>query len=90
VADEDRVLSPSELESFINKKNEWRGVWDGSLSDKTVDDVDDDVLRDYLDRANRAGRIDFTYTTKEEVLHKLELADGGRLKNAADVLYERY
>jgi len=87
VADEDRVLSPSELENFINKKNEWRGVWDGSLSDKTVGDVDEDVLRDYLDRANRAGRIDFTYTNREEVLYKLELTDGGKLKNAADVLF---
>jgi len=87
VADEDRVLSPAELENFINKKNEWRGVWDGSLSDKTIADVDDDVLRNYLERANRAGRIDFTYTTKKEVLHKLGLTDGDRLKNAADVLF---
>ena len=87
VADEDRVLSPAELENFINKKNEWRGVWDSGLSNKTIADVDDDVLRDYLDRANRAGRIDFTYSTKEDVLHKLEVTDGGRLKNAADVLF---
>ena len=87
VADEDKVLSPAELENFINKKNEWRGVWDSSLSDKTIDDVDDDVLRNYLDRANRASRIDFTYTNKEEVLHKLELTDGDNLKNAADVLF---
>ena len=87
VADEDRVLSPAELENFINKKNEWRGVWDGSLSDKTIDDVDDDVLRNYLDRANRAGRIDFTYTNKKEVLHKLGATDNDGLKNAADVLF---
>jgi ATP-dependent DNA helicase RecG len=87
VADEDRVLSPAELENFINKKNEWRGVWDSGLSNKTIADVDDDVLRDYLDRANRAGRIDFKYSTKEDVLHKLEVTDGGRLKNAADVLF---
>ena len=87
VADEDKVLSPTELENFIIKKNEWRGVWDSSLSDKTIDDVDDDVLRNYLDRANRAGRIDFPYTNKKEVLHKLGLIDGNKLKNAADVLF---
>jgi len=67
-----KVLSPAELENFVSKKNEWRGVWGSSLSDKTVDDVDGDVLRNYADRANRAGRIDFTYANKEEVLHKLE------------------
>ena len=87
VADEDIVLRPTELENFINKKNEWRGIWDGSLSNNTVTDVDSDVLKIYLDRANRAGRIDFTYTTKEEVLHKLEVVEDGRLKNAADVLF---
>jgi ATP-dependent DNA helicase RecG len=87
VADEDKVLSPAELENFINKKNEWSGVWDSSLSDKTIDDVDDDVLRDYLDRANRAGRIDFPYTNKREVLNKLGVIDGDKLKNAADVLF---
>jgi len=87
VADEDKVLSPAELENLFNKKNEWRGVWDSSLSDKTIDDVDDDVLRNYLDRANLAGRIDFTYTNKKEVLHKLGLIDGNKLKNAADVLF---
>ena len=87
VADEDRVLSPAELENFINKKNEWLGVWDGGLSDKTVSDVDEEVLKEYLARANRAGRIDFTYTTRDDVLHKLDLTDGNKLKNAADVLF---
>jgi ATP-dependent DNA helicase RecG len=87
IADEDKVMSPAELENFINKKNEGLGVWDGGLSDKTIADVGEDVLRDYLDRANRAGRIDFTYTTKAEVLYKLGLTDGDRLKNAADVLF---
>jgi ATP-dependent DNA helicase RecG len=87
VADEDRVLSPIELENFINKKNEWRGVWDSSLSNKTVADVDEDVLKDFLTRANRVGRIDFTYTTRDDVLHKLGLLDGDKLKNAADVLF---
>jgi len=87
VADEDRVLSPAELENFINKKNEWRGVWDSGISENKSDDVDEDVLKDYLERANRAGRIDFTYTNRDEVLHKLGLTDGDRLKNAADVLF---
>ena len=87
VADEDRVLSPAELESFINKKNEWRGTWDSGSSDKTIADINDDVLQNYLERGNRVGRIDFTYTTKEDVLHKLGLTDGEKLKNAADILF---
>ncbi|MCL2189460.1 MAG: putative DNA binding domain-containing protein [Defluviitaleaceae bacterium] len=87
VADEDRVLSPAELENFINKKNEWRGVWDSGLSDKTIADIDENVLKEYLERANRVGRINFTYTTKEDVLNKLKLTVGNKINNAANVLF---
>jgi ATP-dependent DNA helicase RecG len=87
VADEDRVMSPSELESYILKKNARRSSWDSDASEKTVDDVGEDVLKEYLERANRAGRIDFTYTTREDVLRRLGLTDGGKLRNAARVLF---
>ena len=87
VADEDRVLSPAELENFINRKNELRGTWDSGVSDKTIINVDDEVLKNYLERGNRVGRIDFTYTNKNDVLHKLGLIDGDKLKNAADILF---
>ena len=87
VADEDRMLSPAELESLILKKNKGLDAWDNDVSDKTIADVDEDVLKEYLERANRTGRIDFTYTTKADVLHKLDLIDRDRLKNAADVLF---
>jgi ATP-dependent DNA helicase RecG len=87
VADEDRVLSSAELEDFILKKNAGRDVWDSELSGKTAADVDGAVLKDYLERANSVGRIDFAYTTKEEVLNKLSLTENGKLKNAAYVLF---
>jgi len=87
VADTDRQMSAAELESFILKKNEGRGTWDSELSDKTAADVDEAVLRDYIDRANRAGRIDFPYTNNEEVLNRLSLTQDGSLINAADVLF---
>lgn len=87
VADEDRVMSPSELEAYVLKKNAGRDVWDSEISRKTTDDVDEDILKDYLVRANRAKRIDFTYSTKEDVLHKLNLTNEGNLKNAADVMF---
>jgi ATP-dependent DNA helicase RecG len=80
-------MTSAELENFYLKKNAGRDIWDGELSRKTVDDVDEAVLKDYLDRANRAGRIGFTYTTKDDVLNKLEMAEGGKLKNAAYALF---
>ncbi|MDR1828471.1 MAG: putative DNA binding domain-containing protein [Methylobacteriaceae bacterium] len=87
VADEDRVMSAAEIESYILKKNAGREVWDNAVSDRMVADVDETVLHDYIDRANRAGRIDFPYTNNEEVLKRLNVTDGGKLKNAANVLF---
>ena len=87
VADEDKILSAAELESFFLKKNANRDSWDGELSGKTAADVGEDVLSDYIERANRAGRIDFPYTTREEVLNRLAAVENGRLKNAADALF---
>ncbi|GHV57612.1 transcriptional regulator [Deltaproteobacteria bacterium] len=87
VADTDRQMSAAELERYIIKKNEGRGAWDGGVSDKTIADVDETVLRGYIDRANRAGRIDFLYTNNEEVLSRLGAMRDGKLKNAADVLF---
>ena len=87
IADEDRVMSPAELEAFILKKNAKHDLWDNEISDKTVSDVEEGVLRDYIDRANRAGRIDFPYTTREDVLHKLNVTEDDKLKNAAFALF---
>ncbi|MDR0460735.1 MAG: putative DNA binding domain-containing protein [Nitrososphaerota archaeon] len=87
IADEDRVLSPAELESYILKRNIGRKTWDSDLSEKTIDDIDEDTLKKYLERANRAKRIDFVYTTKEDTLRRLNLIEGNKLKNAAYVLF---
>jgi ATP-dependent DNA helicase RecG len=87
VADEDKVMTSSELEIFYLKKNAGRDIWDSDLSCKTIDDIDETVLRDYIDRANRAGRIGFSYTTKSDVLNKLEMVEDGKLKNAAYALF---
>ncbi|MDR0999295.1 MAG: putative DNA binding domain-containing protein [Clostridiales bacterium] len=87
VADSDKQMSAAELESYILKKNAGRDAWDSDISRKTVADVDNAILSDYIDRANRAGRIDFAYTDNAEVLHKLGVIEDGNLKNAADVLF---
>jgi len=87
VADEDKQMSPSELETHILRRNARMDAWDSILSEKTKDDVDDAVLREYLERANQADRIDFTYTNKEDVLRRLNLIENGKLKNAANALF---
>ncbi|MDR1397166.1 MAG: putative DNA binding domain-containing protein [Desulfarculales bacterium] len=87
VADSDKQMSAAELKNYILKHNIGHGAWDGDISRKTAADVDVTILSDYIDRANRAGRIDFAYTNNAEVLNRLGVTEDGKLKNAADVLF---
>ena len=87
VADEDKQMTSAELEAFILKKNANRDLWDSAISDNTAGDISESVLKEYLDRANQAGRIDFKYTSKEEVLRRLDVISEGKLKNAANALF---
>jgi len=57
VADEDRVMSPQELERYILKKNADKNPWDSEASEMTLEDVDEKILTDYIAKANAAGRI---------------------------------
>jgi len=87
VADEDKVMSAAELEDFFRRKNAGRDAWDSEPSDKTVDDVDEDVLRQFVESANNAGRIDFAYTDRRGVLNKLDATVGDVINNAACALF---
>ncbi|MCL2432967.1 MAG: putative DNA binding domain-containing protein, partial [Clostridia bacterium] len=87
VADEDKQMPSAELEAFILKKNANLDLWDSAISNNTAGDISESVLKEYLDRANQAGRIDFKYTSKEEVLRRLDVISEGKLKNAANALF---
>ena len=87
VADEDNLMSPAELEDYILRKNARRDAWDSGVSDKSPDDIDEVFLKEYLERANQAGRINFPYTSKEDMLTRLDMIKDGKLKNAAVVLF---
>jgi ATP-dependent DNA helicase RecG len=87
VADEDRQMSVAELEKFILQRNAGHDSWDGELSDRTIDDVDEEVLKEYLAKAGEAGRIDFGYTDRETVLRKLDVTNSKGITNAACAMF---
>ena len=87
VADEDKVMSPSELEDYILRKNARTDTWDGGASDKSPEDIDEAMLMDYLERATNAGRINFAYTSKGDALIRLGMLKNGVLTNAAAVFF---
>ncbi len=85
VGDEDRKISPQELEKFILKKN--KILWEEEISEKTLKEVNEETLRDFVERANVAKRIDFKFTTVQSVLNKLGLLKERKLLKAAEVLF---
>lgn len=87
VADEDLPMSPEEITNLLLKSGREGNRWENLLSNKTIDDVDEDLLRKYTTQAHEAGRIAISYTDKKTVLNQLELTDGDKLLNAGKALF---
>ena len=87
VSDRDQKLSISEMRKIFLKTENESGSWDSRISNKTIEDVNEEILKDYIERANKAKRIPFKYTNKEDVLNKLGLLRDNKLLNAGKVLF---
>ena len=87
VADEDLVMSPQELAEYIRKNTRDGNRWENLISNKAVDDVDEELLKKYTNRAHEVGRIAIEYTDKKTVLNQLELSEGNSLTNAGKALF---
>ena len=87
-SDEDKQLSMKELRRLIVKNEIDNEKWEDRPSDITLDDIDEDTLKDFIEKGKNKGRISFDYTTKEDILKKLNLIDKkGNIKNACKVLF---
>jgi len=87
VADEDLTMTPQELAKYIRDNASEGNQWENFISNKLVDDADEELLRQYVEKAKTAGRISFDYTDKETVLKKLGLLEDNHLTNAGKVLF---
>ncbi len=87
VADEDLQMSPEEITNLLLKSGREGNRWENLVSNKTIDDVDEELLKKYTTQAHDAGRIVISYTDKETVLNQLELTDGDKLLNAGKALF---
>lgn len=87
VADEDLTMSPQELADYIRKGDKEENRWENLVSNKFVDDVDEELLKKYTNQGHDVGRIAIEYTDKRTVLNQLELSEGNNLINAGKVLF---
>lgn len=87
VADEDLVMSREEITILLLQSGREGNRWENLVSNKTIDDVDEELLKKYMVHAHDAGRIAISYTDKNTVLNQLELTEGDKLLNAGKVLF---
>ncbi len=82
VGDEDRLLSPKELENLILRKNKDKSSWDTQICEKAkLRDISPAKLKSFL----KTSRL--KYDSVENSLEKLRLVSGGKLRNAAIILF---
>lgn len=87
VADEDITMSPEQITALLLNSGREGNRWESLVSNKTIDDVDEELLKRYTDKAHAAGRIAISYTDKRTVLNQLELTSGDKLLNAGKALF---
>jgi ATP-dependent DNA helicase RecG len=87
VGDEDRQLSAKELENMFLNKNRKRVSWENMISNRTLKEVNEKILRQYVSRARSSGRLDFGFESVKTTLNKLNLIQGLTLLNAGEILF---
>ena len=80
-------LTGTALNEFLLKRAGF--TWDDVIDERaTFDDIDEPTIKKYLRKAEEIGRLpDIDGLSTPELLEKLRLAQGGKLKRAAIVLF---
>ena len=90
VGDEDRQLSMKEIRKIILKDENEIDKWESKVSDYTIDAIDEELLKDFIEKGRKAKRINFPYTNKEQILKKLSLVNkNNELLNAGYILFAK-
>jgi len=85
VGESDKAMSPQEIEERILEKRNF--LWDKEVSEKTLVDVNEEAVKEFMRKAKTAKRVDFEFVNVKTTLHKLHLLEGNHLLRAAEVLF---
>jgi len=78
-------MSPQELEERILEKRKF--LWDKEVSEKTLADVNEEAVKEFMRKAKTVKRVDFEFVNVKTTLHKLHLLEENHLLRAAEVLF---
>ena len=59
VGDEDRQLSMKEIRKIILKDENEIGKWERKVSDYTIDDIDEELLKEFIEKGQKAMRLQY-------------------------------
>lgn len=85
--DQDLKMSNNELEECFLDKDITYSKWEKEITKYTIDDVDENLVINYIDKANELNRMDYRYISLEDALSKLGLIENGYLNNAGYYLF---
>ena len=88
INDADVVMQSNMLQQFFENKVDDYSKWENKETKYTIDDIDEDLLIEYIRTANEKNRMDYVYRNAKEALNKLGLlCDNGVLNNAGWYLF---
>ena len=88
VDDSDIYMDSNLLWKYFESKNKTYSKWEEKITNSTVDDINEDLLIEYIRDANETGRLNYIYRNPQEALSKLNLINGdGFLNNAGMFLF---
>ncbi|MDR3186725.1 MAG: putative DNA binding domain-containing protein [Christensenellaceae bacterium] len=90
MADEDKAITQAQLFSLIRAQIPTYEEWESELTEFTLDDVDEETLKDCYKDGLEAKRLSEPYTDSETVLTKLDVLRAGKLTNAGGVLFSKH
>ena len=81
--DADVTMESSMLQHFFESKEDNYSKWENKETEFDIDDIDEDLLIDFVRTANEKGRLNYIYRNSEETLQKLGLLTANRKLNNA-------
>lgn len=88
VNDADIVMNSLMLQHYFEQKQDNFLQWEKAETDYSVDDIDEELLIEFLRTANEKGRVDYLYRNAKDTLNKLGLlTENDRLNNAGVYLF---
>lgn len=73
INDSDTMMTENILQNLFENKMDDYSKWEKTETNYTIDDIDEDLLINYMREANEKGRINYLYKNAKETLKKLEL-----------------